>query len=57
MKTLVSAVALVYPTADAMSFRELPGSGSGDLSGLRGEGGFQADFGKDSNGSLEYWFE
>jgi len=35
----------------------VPGSGTGDLSGLRGEGGFEGDFGKGSNGTLEYWFE
>ena len=35
----------------------VPGSGTGDLSGLRGEGGFQGDFGKGSNGWLDYWFE
>ena len=35
----------------------VPGSGTGDLSGLRGEGGFEGDFGKGSNGWLDYWFE
>jgi hypothetical protein len=35
----------------------VPGSGTGDLSGLRGEGGFEGDFGKGSDGTLEYWFE
>lgn len=35
----------------------VPGSGTGDLSGLRGEGGFEGDFGKGSEGTLEYWFE
>jgi hypothetical protein len=35
----------------------VPGSGTGDLSGLRGEGGFQGDFGKGSEGTLDYWFE
>ena len=35
----------------------VPGSGSADLSGLRGEGGFEGDFGKGSHGWLEYWFE
>ncbi len=33
------------------------GSGTGDLSGLRGEGGFEGDFGKGSDGWLDYWFE
>jgi hypothetical protein len=35
----------------------VPGSGTGDLSGLRGEGGFKGDFGKGSDGWLDYWFE
>jgi len=35
----------------------VPGSGTGSLSGLRGEGGFEGDFGKGSDGWLEYWFE
>ena len=35
----------------------VPGSGTGDLFGLRGEGGFEGDFGKGSDGTLDYWFE
>ncbi|MBV8970514.1 MAG: DUF3224 domain-containing protein [Verrucomicrobia bacterium] len=35
----------------------VPGSGTGDLSGLRGEGGFEGEFGKGSVGTLDYWFE
>src|SRR3954454_23866801 len=35
----------------------VPGSGTGDLSGLRGEGGFDGQFGKGSDATLEYWFE
>lgn len=35
----------------------VPGSGTGGLSALRGEGGFEGDFGKGSKGTLEYWFE
>jgi hypothetical protein len=35
----------------------VPGSGTGGLSGLRGEGGFEGEFGKGSNGTLDYWFE
>jgi hypothetical protein len=35
----------------------VPGSGTGDLSGLRGEGGFEGDVGKGSGGTLDYWFE
>jgi hypothetical protein len=33
------------------------GSGTGDLSGLRGEGGFEGEFGRGSDGTLDYWFE
>ena len=35
----------------------VPGSGTGDLSGLRGEDGFEGDFGKGSDGTPDYWFE
>jgi hypothetical protein len=35
----------------------VPGSGTGDLSGLRGEGGFHGEFGKGSDATLDYWFE
>jgi Protein of unknown function (DUF3224) len=35
----------------------VPGSGTGDLSGLHGEGGFAGDFGKGSDATLDYWFE
>ena len=35
----------------------VPRSGTGDLVGLRGEGGFEGDFGKGSDGALDYWFE
>jgi hypothetical protein len=35
----------------------VPGSGTGNLTGLRGEGGFVAKLGEDADVSLEYWFE
>lgn len=35
----------------------VPGSGTGGLSGLRGQGGFEGEFGKGSDGWLDYWFE
>ena len=35
----------------------VPGSGTGDLAGLCGEGGFEGDFGKGSDGWLDYSFE
>jgi len=34
----------------------VPDSGTGELSGLRGEGGFEGQFGKGSEGTLDYWF-
>jgi hypothetical protein len=33
------------------------GSGTDELAGLRGEGGFEGEFGKGSVGTLDYWFE
>jgi hypothetical protein len=35
----------------------VPGSGSGQLKGLRGEGGFTADVGQAATITLDYWFE
>jgi hypothetical protein len=35
----------------------IPGSGTGDLSGLRGEGGFAAELGQGADVLLDYWFE
>jgi hypothetical protein len=35
----------------------VPGSGTDELSGLRGEGGFEGGFGKGSDATLDYWFE
>lgn len=35
----------------------VPKSGTDGLTGLRGEGGFEGEFGKGSLGSLDYWFE
>jgi hypothetical protein len=35
----------------------VPGSGTNDLAGLRGEGGFTADLGKGASITLNYWFE
>jgi len=33
------------------------GSGTGELSGLRGEGGFEAELGQHARYTLTYWFE
>jgi Protein of unknown function (DUF3224) len=35
----------------------VPGSGTGELSGLRGEGGFTAQLGQHASVTLDYWFE
>jgi hypothetical protein len=35
----------------------IPGSGTGKLTGLRGEGGFRANFGEGGDVHLDYWFE
>ncbi|HKO18787.1 MAG TPA: DUF3224 domain-containing protein [Acidobacteriaceae bacterium] len=35
----------------------VPGSGTGGLTGLRGEGGFEGQFGKATDAWLNYWFE
>ena len=35
----------------------VPGSGTNELEGLRGDGGFEGEFGKGSVGTLDYWFE
>ena len=35
----------------------VPGSGTGELTGLRGEGGFRANLGEGAEVHLDYWFE
>jgi hypothetical protein len=35
----------------------VPGSGTGELAGLRGEGGFNAQLGQGADITLDYWFE
>jgi hypothetical protein len=35
----------------------VPGSGTGQLSHLRGQGGFEGQFGQGSEAWLDYWFE
>ena len=35
----------------------VPDSASGELSGLRGEGGFEAELGQNARWTLDYWFE
>jgi len=35
----------------------IPGSGTGELAGLRGEGGFRANLGEGAQVHLDYWFD
>jgi Protein of unknown function (DUF3224) len=35
----------------------VPGSGTGELQGMRGEGGFEAELGQGADITLDYWFE
>jgi Protein of unknown function (DUF3224) len=35
----------------------VPASGTGELQGLRGEGGFEAELGQGAEITLDYWFE
>jgi Protein of unknown function (DUF3224) len=35
----------------------IPGSATGELAGLRGEGGFEAELGQHAAVTLDYWFE
>jgi Protein of unknown function (DUF3224) len=35
----------------------VPGSATGELAGLRGEGGFEAELGQHAEITLDYWFE
>jgi Protein of unknown function (DUF3224) len=35
----------------------VPGSGTGELTGLRGEGGFTAQLGQGADITLDYWFD
>jgi Protein of unknown function (DUF3224) len=35
----------------------VPGSGTGELAGLRGDGGFTAELGRHAAITLDYWFE
>jgi hypothetical protein len=35
----------------------IPGSGTGQLAGLRGTGGFRAGLGEGTQAHLAYWFE
>lgn len=40
-----------------VAWHVVPGSGTAQLRGLRGEGGFEGEFGKGSQATLDLWFE
>ena len=44
-------------TTASGTWHVVPGSGTGELSGLRGEGGFEAELGQRADITLDYWFE
>jgi Protein of unknown function (DUF3224) len=44
-------------TAVSGTWFVVPGSGTGELQGLRGEGGFKAELGQRADITLDYWFE
>jgi Protein of unknown function (DUF3224) len=51
-------VGTLSPTGDVDgSWFVVPGSGSGQLTGLRGEGAFTAALGESAAITLDYWFE
>jgi hypothetical protein len=56
-KFVLQGSALVETGKIRATWSVVPRSGTGELSGLRGQGGFEGDFGKGSVGTLEYWFE
>jgi len=56
-KFVLQGSALVENGKIRATWSVIPRSGTDELSGLRGEGGFEGDFGKGSTGTLEYWFE
>ena len=51
-------VGTLSPTGDVDgSWFVVPGSGTGELTGLRGEGSFAAAVGQSATIALDYWFE
>jgi hypothetical protein len=47
----------LHGTTVSGSWFVVPGSGTGELAGLRGEGGFTAELGQRADITLDYWFE
>jgi hypothetical protein len=47
----------VQGTHNKGAWSVIAGSGTGDLQGLRGDGGFEAELGKHGAWTLDYWFE
>jgi hypothetical protein len=54
---LLQVEGTVHGTHNKGAWFVIEGSGTGDLRGLRGEGGFDADLGKHGAWTLSYWFE
>ena len=54
---LLQDAGTVQGTQVSGSWFVVPGSSSGRLVGLRGEGGFVAQLGQDARWTLDFWFE
>lgn len=54
---LLQDTGTVQGTQVSGSWFVVPGSSSGQLVGLRGEGGFEAQLGQDARWTLDFWFE
>jgi hypothetical protein len=54
---LQDAGALAADGSVTGTWHVVPGSGTGELAGLRGEGGFTAELGQRARITLDHWFE
>jgi len=48
---------VIHDKTISATWSVVAGSGTEELAGLRGEGGFAGEFGTGSTGMLDYWFE
>ena len=48
---------VIHDKTISATWSVVAGSGTQELAGLRGEGGFSGEFGTGSTGTLDYWFE
>ncbi len=53
---LLQITATVIDKKMSAEWSVVPGSGTGQLAGLRGKGGFRADLGESGQVTLDYWF-